>query len=331
MAMSTRLMWPVLGLIVVLGSFVGLPSPRGGAVLAQESPMEFLMQKRRTQTLRRGDRRIEGATRRIRTRIYYDRGPTIYEEDDQTVMRRMLRPSSPFGALREASAPRTSQTPRGRPLRAERPGSGGLAGTSYCVRLCDGYFFPVGQTEGGDAGAHDLVCAARCPNAETRLYVAPPGSDGITGASHRGKPYEALPTAFRFQTAIDKSCACQPTGRGVASLPVLKDFTLRQGDVVMTRAGLRALASVRRYPLREASLVPLERARSLSAAERKSMRVIEDGNRDAELTRRDRARMEEVQRFLDQALPNTYETAAAPGAVGEGLVQRLGDRLPEPD
>ncbi len=153
------------------------------------------------------------------------------------------------------------------------------------MRTCDGFFFPVGDTGGAqDAAAQQLACNTMCPAAETKLFTAPPGSDGIEEAVSGKVSYARMPNAFLYQTRLDKACTCN--GRsplGLAAFTVKADYTLDQGDVIMTKDGLKVLAS-NRYPYTEASFLPATRSKRLSARERDGLRGLETGGRTARLT-----------------------------------------------
>jgi hypothetical protein len=102
-----------------------------------------------------------------------------------------------------------------------------------CVRLCDGYFFPL-SAAAGDVGAQNAACASLCPDAPTEVYYRN-GADSIEGAvSARGRLYTALPVSLRYRGASDNTCTCH---RDAVAYAPLRDSTLRQGDAVMTPAG----------------------------------------------------------------------------------------------
>lgn len=144
--------------------------------------------------------------------------------------------------------------------------------TSYCVRSCDGFYFPVGNPDGGDLAAHESACARACPDAETAVYVASAGSKGIEDAVNRkGVRYEALKTAFNHRTQYDNACTCNSSKRNYS---VMTDFTLRKGDMVMSGEGLRVFRGTETYPYRKADFGRPETAK-LSAAERASLEKLE--------------------------------------------------------
>lgn len=135
---------------------------------------------------------------------------------------------------------------------ADRPAPRRVA---YCVRLCDGRFFPLSRTEDAEE-----TCAAFCPKAETRVYRS---GGAIDDAEHDGSPYTALPNAFLYRTKLDDACTCTGNGPlGLASIPVKDDETLRAGDVVMTQNGARVFQKGQ-VPYTEAAFVPPDEARRL--------------------------------------------------------------------
>ncbi len=109
---------------------------------------------------------------------------------------------------------------------------------SVCVRLCDGYYFPIGPlSRAADLNDHEAVCGGLCPDASTRVFIEPGGSDRIEDAvTEDGARYVALPTAFRNRARLDKACAChRQAGQW---FPLRDDFTLRDGDAVVTPSGV---------------------------------------------------------------------------------------------
>jgi hypothetical protein len=106
-------------------------------------------------------------------------------------------------------------------------------GTAYCVRLCDGRYFPI-QRHSGARSAQ--TCSSLCPASATRIY-----SGGAIGhaVAPDGKRYSELATAFAYRERIIPGCTCN--GRdalGLVNTPLADDPTLRHGDIVATDAGL---------------------------------------------------------------------------------------------
>ncbi|MEN3930482.1 DUF2865 domain-containing protein [Microvirga sp. W0021] len=92
---------------------------------------------------------------------------------------------------------------------AEDPSTPRLGGSRVvCVRLCDGYNFPLSNSGRGSA---DEMCQALCPAADTRAFSMPASDDGLKfAASVSGHtPYTSLPNAFKFLQVRDPSCNCK--------------------------------------------------------------------------------------------------------------------------
>jgi hypothetical protein len=115
---------------------------------------------------------------------------------------------------------------------AVKPAEGGPR-VSYCVRSCDGRYFPMAKNAGSVSPAK--MCQSMCPAAETAIYS---GSNIENATSHDGKKYGALANAFLYRTKIVAGCSCNSKSPvGNASINYQNDPTLRPGDIVMTEEG----------------------------------------------------------------------------------------------
>ena len=88
----------------------------------------------------------------------------------------------------------------------------GLSGTyrTVCVRLCDGFFFPISFATTPEYFARDeAACQSRC-SSSARLYVYPANGEPEQMVSVQRQPYSALNTAFLFRTKYDNACTCKP-------------------------------------------------------------------------------------------------------------------------
>jgi len=115
---------------------------------------------------------------------------------------------------------------------AEQPEA---SGTAFCVRTCDGRYFPI-QRHAGVSPAQ--TCSSFCPAAETRIYN---GGSIEHAVAPDGKHYSELNTAFVYRDKLVPGCTCN--GRdafGLVNQPVADDPTLRPGDIVATNSGLMA-------------------------------------------------------------------------------------------
>ena len=118
-------------------------------------------------------------------------------------------------------------------LQDKRVGRGGPL--AVCVRTCDGFFFPVNY-QGAD-GQFEEVCQASCPASDAQLYWMAAGGDLDTARSEDGKPYTALPAAFKYRQSYDPSCSCKAKEQTWGS--VLKEAERlvrdRKTDITVTK------------------------------------------------------------------------------------------------
>ena len=139
------------------------------------------------------------------------------------------------------------------------PGDAGGPRTSYCVRLCDGRYFPLPASSGSQSSQQ--LCSAMCPATKTDIYS---GSGIERAASSSGKPYTALPNAFVYRDRLVSNCTC--TGKdptGVAQLDALSDPTLRPGDIVVTENGPVVFKGDRRGSRKSSDFVPVNEDKRL--------------------------------------------------------------------
>lgn len=89
----------------------------------------------------------------------------------------------------------------------------GLRGSvrTLCVRLCDGYYWPISQATSGSGLERDAVtCRSSCGQ-EARLFFHGSNSGDVSDMIDLlGRPYTALPTAFRYRKKLVDSCRCKP-------------------------------------------------------------------------------------------------------------------------
>jgi len=125
----------------------------------------------------------------------------------------------------------------GAPQRGQQRAGLGGPSRAFCVRTCDGRFFPV-QAHAGMSAAES--CHAFCPASETRLYA---GSNIDYATTNDGSRYANLPNAFAYRKQLVAGCTCNGRNAfGLAHIQVNDDPTLRQGDIVVTKTGLVAFS-----------------------------------------------------------------------------------------
>jgi hypothetical protein len=112
--------------------------------------------------------------------------------------------------------------------------SGG--GQAYCVRTCDGRYFPITASDNQTKAAS---CNSFCPASETKVVYGGGIDNAVTDA---GKPYSELPNAFRYRNEIVAGCTCNGKDQfGLAPVKIENDPTLRKGDIVAGTGGLMAV------------------------------------------------------------------------------------------
>jgi len=103
----------------------------------------------------------------------------------------------------------------------------------YCVRTCDGRYFPLPRHAG--ASPADL-CRSFCPAAKTMVFS---GSKIDTAVAQNGTRYADLDNAFVYRDKVTSQCSCNgKDGLGLARIETSGDPTLRPGDIVATDSGL---------------------------------------------------------------------------------------------
>lgn len=113
------------------------------------------------------------------------------------------------------------------------PARRGHGGVAYCVRTCDGRYFPLAAS-GGQSRAE--ACRSFCPAAETRVVY---GGSIDNAATESGKPYSELPNAFRYRDELVAGCTCNGKDPGgLARVGIENDPTIRKGDLVAGPDGL---------------------------------------------------------------------------------------------
>jgi hypothetical protein len=142
---------------------------------------------------------------------------------------------------------------------------------TVCVRLCDGYYFPISYATTSDRFAEDAqTCQQTCPNADVVLMSNPTGTDVNQAVASNGAPYTALPNAFKYRTALVPACGCRKPGQSwAAALAGLRDGTLQQNDIVVTPDRANAMAVPRDAqgrPIRDVKTLDPRAASSAAAA-----------------------------------------------------------------
>ena len=131
---------------------------------------------------------------------------------------------NPFFGLGTPSESPAASTPR-------LSGTGRYA--SYCVRLCDGRYFPIQRTAAAQPGE---LCNSLCPASKTKIFS---GSDISYATAGDGTRYSSLENAFVYREKVVDGCTCNGKDAfGLAKIQLADDPTLRKGDMIATEDGL---------------------------------------------------------------------------------------------
>jgi len=190
----------------------------------------------------------------------------------------------PWGQARTSIAPPTQAAatrPRqmnARPRRQAAALAGAdLSSKTFCVRSCDGYYFPIGPAARGEGRQVQFAaCHAMCPGASVRLYTARNGS--IENArAEGGQLYTATATAFRYRERLEPGCSCQARiTQGLAHLSLTQDHTLRSGDVVMMDGAVRVFRDGGRFPYQPRDFVTAQAYGRLAPEVRRRVQEIRE-------------------------------------------------------
>jgi hypothetical protein len=147
---------------------------------------------------------------------------------------------------------------------------------AYCVRLCDGRYFPLPRSAGSQSTSPENVCGAMCPAAQTKIFS---GTSIDRAVANDGKNYSGIKNAFLYREKMVDGCSCNGSNTGTAALEVENDPTLRRGDIVITRDGPKVFNGDNRLPHKSTDFVPTDSYKGLSKNVRNelsNMRVAEE-------------------------------------------------------
>jgi hypothetical protein len=138
------------------------------------------------------------------------------------------------------------------PAPAPAPAAASGRFTTYCVRTCDGRYFPLTARGGGTPAQ---MCQSFCPASATKVFS---GNSIDYAVGNMGERYVDTPNAFAYRKALKADCTCN--GRdpaGLAPVDLSLDTTLRPGDIVATSNGLVAYSGTRTANGQTAEFTPV--------------------------------------------------------------------------
>jgi Protein of unknown function (DUF2865) len=153
------------------------------------------------------------------------------------------------------------------------------SGKAFCVRTCDGRYFPV-QAHAGVSTAE--ACHSFCPASQTRLYSGGEIDDAV---AKDGSRYADMNNAFVYRKRLVSGCTCN--GRdafGLAPVDAKTDPTLRPGDIVATSSGLVAMTGSKNKTAQfspvSSSNLKVQRSNASAPDTTSSVRPVADKARD---------------------------------------------------
>jgi Protein of unknown function (DUF2865) len=113
------------------------------------------------------------------------------------------------------------------------------SGPAFCVRSCDGKYFPLMR----GAASPAQMCQAFCPASPTKVFF---GSRIDSAYAASGERYADSENAFAYRKALRADCTCNGHNPGgLAPVDLALDGLLRPGDVLATADGLVAYSGIR--------------------------------------------------------------------------------------
>lgn len=177
----------------------------------------------------------------------------------------------------QSNAERGARTIRAVSMRS--PGADELSGSlqrrTVCVRMCDGFHFPIGSLRSDvELPGHQRVCQSMCPGAPVKLFTVAGGQASVADAvAADGQTYNALPMAWAHERASDPTCQCHiDTER--SGMSVFEDPTLRRGDVVVTETNAKVYNGPAGRNGSDIRFVDFRQSRVLSAADRRRLEAL---------------------------------------------------------
>ena len=81
---------------------------------------------------------------------------------------------------------------------------------TICVRMCDGYYFPISFATTQDRFEHDAqACQSQCGSPAKLYYYPNPGGEVQQSIALDGTAYASLHNAFRYRKELVASCTCK--------------------------------------------------------------------------------------------------------------------------
>jgi hypothetical protein len=143
---------------------------------------------------------------------------------------------APAGRNQPLAYGNPSEVPDQRPPLSSTPSAEPATRSTFCVRLCDGRYYPLSGPALASSATAVKTCSAMCPASKTTTFR---GGKIDDAAANSGDRYADLANAFVYRERIVPGCTCNgKTAFGLMPVDVAMDPTLRAGDIVATAGGL---------------------------------------------------------------------------------------------
>jgi hypothetical protein len=147
---------------------------------------------------------------------------------------------------------------------------------TVCVRLCDGYYWPISFATSPEQFARDAAVCERSCSSSARLFVyRNPGQQPEQMVDLAGRRYARLDTAFNYRTTYDAGCQCRPEAWAQESLDRHRMYALQAERRKGNQAAARELASLKAKlaTAKELAAAPAQRRAETRSGEEPVMRL----------------------------------------------------------
>ena len=152
-------------------------------------------------------------------------------------------PPSSYRSIRALSRPEPDGRWSGGDTRERQSKPGSLR--AVCVRLCDGYYWPLNDHASEQTLEQDADrCEASCGTQARLFYQSRDESDPATMMDLSGQTYGALKTAFLYRSKLINGCGCRPAPWSVAEQNRHRSYAIADALAAQARAAHLAEASV---------------------------------------------------------------------------------------
>ena len=191
-----------------------------------------------------------------------------------------------------------------------RPVASAGSGPAFCVRSCDGRYFPLSRANATPV----QMCQAFCPASPTKVFY---GSSIDSASSATGERYADSENAYAYRKALRADCTCN--GRdaaGLAPVDLTLDTSLRAGDVIATTNGLVAYSGIKVGINQTAEFTPVASYPGLTSEVRARLGEMKVAPVAAEMVGEE-APMAEVSRDVVAPLSSVPKSSSAKGKRAE--------------